>query len=117
MKEAEKALALRIYIGERHRDKMLPLFEAIVLKAREMKMAGATVLRSPMGFGHSSLLHTSNILQLSNDLPMVVEIVDTHQKVSDFLPLLDKMMDGSGLVTIQEVTVIRYGAPEKKKNY
>jgi len=79
-----------------------------VLKAREMHMAGATVLRGPMGFGHSSHLHTSKILRLSEDLPLVIEIVDTEEKISTFLPVLDTMM-GSGLVTLEKVKVLRYG--------
>jgi hypothetical protein len=110
-----KAIALRIYIGERHRHGTVPLFEAIVLKAREMHMAGATVFRSPMGYGHSSLLHTANILQLSDNLPMVIDIVDTAEKISEFLPVLDGMMNGDGMVMMEDVNVVRYGAPEDNK--
>lgn len=84
-----------------------PLYEAIVIKAREMHLAGATVLKSAMGFGYHSHLHTAKILQLSNDLPLVIEIVDTQQKIDAFLPLLDEMMQG-GLVTIEKVRVIHY---------
>ena len=80
----------------------------IVLKAREMHLAGATVLRGPMGFGHSSRLHTSKILRLSEDLPLVIEIVDDEDKIESFLPVLDDMM-GSGLVTLEKVKVLRYG--------
>ncbi len=102
------AVLLRIFIGEDDQHKHLPLYEAIVLKAREQHLAGATVLRGPMGFGHSSRLHTAKVLRLSEDLPMVVELVDSEEKINAFLPLLDSMM-GSGLVTIEKVKVLRYG--------
>ena len=85
-----------------------PLHEAIVLKARELHLAGATVLRGHMGFGHSSHIHTNKILRLSQDLPVVVEIVDSKEKIDTFLPLLDQMMT-SGLVTIEKVQVLQYG--------
>jgi hypothetical protein len=98
---------LRIFIGDTDRHEHRPLYEAIVLKAREMHLAGATVLKSPMGFGHTSRLHTAKILQLSTDLPMVIEIVDEPQKIEAFLPVLDGMM-GGGLVTLQKVQVIHY---------
>ncbi|MBI1214928.1 MAG: DUF190 domain-containing protein [Alphaproteobacteria bacterium] len=107
----EKCLSLRIFIGEKRRFSGKPLFEAIVLSARENHLAGATVLRGPMGYGHASLLHTSNILDLSDDLPMLVEIVDTEEKINAFLPVLDKMMEGGGLVVIEDVLVKRYGKP------
>ena len=84
------------------------LYEAVVLKARELQLAGATVLRGPMGFGHSSKLHTAKILRLSFDLPIVVEIVDTEAKINEFLPTLDAMM-ASGLVTLEKVQVLQYG--------
>ncbi len=98
---------LRIFIGESDRHDGRPLYEAIVLKARESGLAGATVIRSPMGFGATSRLHTAKILRLSGDLPVIVEIVDEKAKINAFLPALDGMMDG-GLVTLEEVTVIRY---------
>ncbi len=105
------AVLLRIFIGESDRFEHGPLHEAIVLKAREIGLAGATVLRGPMGFGRSSHLHTAKILRLSMDLPMVIEIVDTEQKVDAFLPMLKPMM-GGGLVTLEKVKVIHYeGAP------
>ena len=88
--------------------RLTPLYEAIVLKAREMHLGGATVLRGPMGFGHSSRLHTTKILRLSEDLPFVIEIVDSEEKINQFLPVLDEMM-GSGLVTIEKVRVLQYG--------
>jgi len=102
-----EAVLLRIFIGESDRWKHQPLFEAIVLKAREMHLAGATVLRGPMGFGKSSRLHTSKILRLSMDLPLIIEIVDSEEKIQSFLPVLDEMM-GAGLVTMEKVRVISY---------
>src|SRR5436853_3440573 len=99
------AVLLRIFIGESDRWKHQPLYEAIVLKARELHLAGATVLRGPMGFGKSSVLHTAKILRLSMDLPLVIEIVDSEEKIRDFLPVLDQMMKG-GLVTLEKVRVI-----------
>jgi PII-like signaling protein len=82
-----------------------------VLKAREMQLAGATVLRGPMGFGHSSRIHTAKILRLSEDLPIVVEIVDSEDKIKAFVTELDSMI-GSGLVTLEKVQVLRYGNGE-----
>lgn len=102
-----EATLLRIFIGDTDRYGHHPLYEAIVLKARELHLAGATVLKSPMGFGHTSRLHTAKILQLSTDLPMVIEIVDEPEKIQAFLPVLDEMMDG-GLVTLEKVQVIHY---------
>jgi uncharacterized protein len=102
------AMLLRIFIGEDDRHEHLALFEAIVLKAREQHLAGATVLRGPMGFGHSSRLHTAKVLRLSEDLPVVIEIVDSEDKINAFLPLLEGMI-GSGLVTLERVKVLRYG--------
>ena len=102
------AMLLRIFIGEDDKYKARPLYEAIVLKARERHLAGATILRGPMGFGHSSRLHTAKILRLSEDLPLLIEIVDSEEKVNAFLPTLDAMM-GSGLVTLEKVKVLRYG--------
>lgn len=103
-----EAVLLRIFIGENDRFEHQPLYEAIVLKAREMHLGGATVLRGPMGFGHSSRLHTAKILRLSEDLPFVIEIVDSEEKINQFLPVLDTMM-GSGLVTMERIKVLRYG--------
>jgi PII-like signaling protein len=102
-----EATLLRIFIGDGDRYKGRPLYEAIVLKAREQHLAGATVLKSPMGFGGTSRLHTAKILQLSTDLPMVIEIVDLPEKIQAFLPVLDAMMDG-GLVTLEKVQVLHY---------
>ncbi len=106
------AMLLRIFLGEDDRFEHGPLYEAIVLKARELHLAGATVLRGPMGFGHSSRFHTAKILRLSEDLPMVVEIVDSEEKINAFLPELDKMM-GSGLVTLERVQVLQYGTNDR----
>ncbi|HEV3117941.1 MAG TPA: DUF190 domain-containing protein [Gemmataceae bacterium] len=100
---------LRIFIGEDDKFGGSPLYEAIVLRAREMHLAGATVLRGPMGFGASSRLHTAKILRLSEDLPLVIEIVDSEEKIDDFLPVLDRMMS-SGLITLEKVQVLQYGA-------
>jgi len=108
MQIPQDAALLRIFTGETDRSDGKPLYEAVVLKAREEGLAGATVIRGPMGYGHSSHLHTNKILRLSEDLPVVVEIVDDEAKINAFLPVLDKMM-GSGLVTIEKVKVIRYG--------
>jgi len=103
------AVLLRIFIGERDRHHHQPLYEAIVLKARQAHLAGATVLRGPMSFGHSSRLHTAKILRLSEDLPVVIEIVDSEGKIKGFLPVLDAMI-GSGLVTMEKVQVLQYGS-------
>jgi PII-like signaling protein len=110
MQIPRNAVLLRIFIGETERYQHQPLYEAIVLKAREAHLAGATVLRGPMGFGHSSRLHTTKILRLSQDLPLVIEIVDTQEKIDAFLPVLDTMMS-SGLVTLEKVQVRQYGEP------
>ncbi|MFA7234623.1 MAG: DUF190 domain-containing protein [Terrimicrobiaceae bacterium] len=103
----EDAVLLRIMIGESESHGHKPLYEALVLRLRELGFAGATVLRSPMGFGANSLLHTAKILQLSMDLPMIIEVVDTEEKINGFLPVLDEMM-GGGLVTMEKVKVIHY---------
>jgi PII-like signaling protein len=112
MQVPRNAVLLRIFIGEDDRFEHQPLYEAIVLKAREQHLAGATVLRGPMGFGHSSRLHTAKILRLSEDLPFVIEIVDSEDQINAFLPVLDSMM-GSGLVTMEKVQVLQYGAKAK----
>lgn len=101
------SLLLRIFIGESDRHAGKPLYEAIVLKARELHLAGATVLRGAMGFGKSSRIHTSKILRLSVDLPLIIEIVDSEEKINAFLPVLDTMMSG-GLITLEKARVIYY---------
>ena len=108
MVQSTDAMLLRIFIGESDEYDGRPLYEAIVLKARETGLAGATVLRGPMGFGRSSRLHTTKILRLSQDLPLVIEIVDTPDKIEAFADALNGMM-GSGLVTTEKVRVLRYG--------
>jgi hypothetical protein len=102
------AVLLRIFIGEDDKAGHKPLYEAIVLKAREMHLAGATVLRGPMGYGHSSRLHTTKILRLSQDLPLIIEIVDSEDAITKFVAAIEDMM-GSGLVTTEKVKVIQYG--------
>ncbi len=109
MQIPKQALLLRIFIGEDDKFGGSPLHEAIVLKARELHLAGATVLRGPMGFGASSRLHTTKILRLSEDLPLVIEIVDSEDKINGFLPRLEEMMT-SGLITLEKVQVLQYGA-------
>jgi len=109
MKIPQDGYLLRIFIGESDRWEHKPLYEAIVLKARELHLAGATVLRGPMGFGKSSRLHTSKILRLSEDLPLLIEIVDSEDNINAFLPILDGMMS-SGLITLEKVQVLQYGA-------
>jgi PII-like signaling protein len=109
MQIPKQAVLLRIFIGEDDRSDGSPLYEAIVLKAREQHLAGATVLRGAMGFGASSRLHTTKILRLSEELPLVVEIVDSEENINAFLPILDDMMT-SGLVTLEKVQVLKYGA-------
>jgi len=108
MQLQEKAMLLRVFIGENDRFDHHPLYEAIVLKAREQGLAGATVLRGPMGFGHSSRLHTAKILRLSEDLPVVVEIIDSEENITAFLPVLNKMIKG-GMVSLEDVRILRYG--------
>jgi hypothetical protein len=111
MQIPQQAVLLRIFIGEDDKFGSSPLYEAIVMKARESHLAGATVLRGSMGFGKSSRLHTTKILRLSEDLPLVIEIVDSEEKINNFLTTLDGMMP-SGLVTMEKVQVLRYGQKE-----
>ncbi len=109
MKIPEDGYLLRIFVGESDKHGHHPLYESIVLKARETGLAGATVTRGIMGFGKNSVLHTAKILRLSEDLPMVVEIVDSLEKIENFLPQLDQMVT-DGLVTLEKVRVIHYRA-------
>jgi PII-like signaling protein len=113
MQPEQQATLLRVFVGERDRHGHHPLYEAIVTKAREHGLAGATVLRGLSGFGASSVLHTAKLVELSDDLPMVVEIVDTEEHIEQFLPVLDDMMS-SGLVTLEKVRVLQYGLPKKR---
>ena len=107
MELPQDALLLRIFIGEKDEYEGQPLFKALVLKAREMHLAGATVFRGPLGFGRSSHLHTSGILRLSFDLPMVIEIVDTEEKIQSFVAQIESMV-GGGLITVERVQAIFY---------
>jgi PII-like signaling protein len=112
MQVPRDAVLLRIFVGENDRLGHKPLYEAIVMRAREAHLAGATVLRGPLGFGHSSRVHTTKLLEMSSDLSYVIEIVDKDEKIQAFLPELDKMMiesHGSGLVTLEHVQVLQYG--------
>lgn len=108
----EQAQRLTVYIGEGDKWQHLPLYEAIVLKARELHMAGATVLRGPMGFGADSRIHTAKILRLSEDLPIVIDIVDSPEKIAAFIPHLEQMVKG-GLVTLEDVKVLIYSPSGK----
>lgn len=112
MKIPQDGYLLRIFIGESDRWQGKPLFEAIVLKARELHLAGATVLRGPMGFGAKSRLHTTKILRLSEDLPVVIEIVDAKEKIDELMPFVDQMVH-EGLVTLERVQVIKYRANQQ----
>jgi uncharacterized protein len=103
----EECSLLRIFLGEADEYQRRPLYRAIVLKAREFHLAGATVLRGPMGYGQSTHLHNANILRLSLDLPIIVEIVEATSKIEAFLPELEKMMPG-GLITMEKAQVFRY---------
>ena len=111
MKIPEDGWLLRIFIGESDSWHGKPLYEAIVLQARELRLAGATVLRGPMGFGAHSHMHTAKILRLSEDLPMVIEIVDAKEKIDELLPHIDEMVK-EGLVTLEQVRVIKYRAKD-----
>lgn len=107
MNVPEEGYLLRVFIGESDRHGQHPLYEAIVLKAREEGLAGATVTRGVMGFGKHSILHTAKILRLSEDLPLIIEIVDSLEKIEKFLPVLDRIIT-DGLVTLERVRVIHY---------
>lgn len=112
MKQSEKGSLLRILIGEDDRYKGRPLYEQIVLKARGLKLAGATVFKGIMGFGADSLMHTSKILQLSEDMPVIIEIIDSEENINKILPFLDKTVEG-GLVTLEKATIIKYSSSKK----
>ncbi len=109
MRLPEQAYLLRVHCGENDRWHGLPLYEAIVRKARELHLAGATVLRGSMGFGAASRIHTAKLLRLSEDLPVVVEIIESREKLDEILPHLDEMVQG-GLVTLERVQVLQYHA-------
>lgn len=107
MNISENGVIVRVYIGETDQHGSKPLYEAIVLKARELNLAGATVLRGIMGFGAASRIHTVKVLRLSEDLPIVIEIVDTEENVKKIMPFLDEVVK-EGLITLEELTVIKY---------
>lgn len=111
MKIPQQGFLLRVFVGENDKWHGTPLYEAIVRKARELNLAGATVLRGPMGFGAHSRLHTTKILRLSQDLPIVIEIVDSRERIDSLLPHIDEMVT-EGLVTLEKVEVIKYRADE-----
>jgi len=113
MKMPQEGYLLRIFIGESDKWHGKPLYETIVKKARELHMAGATVLRGPMGFGAHSRLHTAKVLRLSEDLPIVIEVVDRRERIDVFLPHIDEMVE-EGLVTLEPVEVIKYRASEPR---
>ncbi len=103
----EEGMLLRIFIGESDKYKGKSLYEQIVIKARELNLAGATVIRGIMGFGAHSRIHTAKLLALSEDMPVVVEIVDTEEKLNSLLPFLDEIMK-DGMITLEKARVIRY---------
>ena len=107
MKIPEEGYLLRVFVGESDRWEGKPLYEAIVNQARELNLAGATVVRGLMGFGAHSRLHTSKILRLSEDLPIVIEIVDEREKIDALLEFVDEAI-GEGLVTIEQVQIMKY---------
>ena len=107
MKKYEEGVLLRILVDESSRCQGRPLYEAIVYKARELHLAGATVLKGVLGYGSDSMIHTTKVLRLSEDLPMIIEIVDTREKINSILPFLDENVK-EGLITIENVSVIKY---------
>ncbi|PKU23180.1 DUF190 domain-containing protein [Telmatospirillum siberiense] len=107
------ALLLRIYLGESERCGSSPLYETLVMKARELGLAGATVLRGPMGYGHSGKMHTTKILDLSSNLPLVLEIVDTRPKIEAYLEAVKDLLV-STLVTLEKVRIVQYGETKHK---
>jgi len=107
MKLPEQALMLRIFIGENDQYKGKPLYEQIVLKARELNLAGATVTRGILGFGADSRIHTAKILALSEDLPLIIEIVDTEENIDRLMPFIDETVE-EGLVTLEKMKVVKY---------
>ena len=114
MKISGEAKLVRIFIGESDRWHGVPLYEAIVRKVREMGLAGATVIRGVEGFGANSRIHTAKILRLSEDLPVLIEIVDKEERIANILPVLDEMI-GEGMITMERVEIIKY-THEKKKS-
>lgn len=114
VKIASKAKRLRIYIGESDHFKRRSLYHAIVEKAKELDMAGATVLRGIMGYGANSRIHTAKIVDLSSDLPIVIELIDSEEYITKLLPFLDEVLE-EGMVTIDDVEVVKYGHKPPKR--
>jgi PII-like signaling protein len=116
MKIPEDGALLRIFVGESDREpgRDRALYEAIVYRAREAHLAGATVLKGPMGFGRHSRMHSAKLLEMSTDLPVVIEIVDAEERIRAFLPVVDELVN-EGLVTLEAVRVIKYVSPEGKR--
>ncbi len=116
VKIPEQGVLLRIFIGEsdREKDNDRPLYEAIVERARAAHLGGATVLRGPMGFGRHSLMHAAKLLELSTDLPIVIEIVDAEEKIQEFIPVVDELVS-EGLVTLEAVRVLKYASPDRPR--
>ena len=110
--ETSPATLLRIYLGEADKAGGRPLYEALVMKAREMHLKGATVLRGPMGFGHTSHLHTAKILRLSHDLPMILELVDERTKLERYLEAVEPVMGGA-IGVLQPVELVRFRESSK----
>ena len=115
MKITGEARLVRIFIGESDHWHGIPLYEAIVRKAREMGLAGATVIRGVEGFGANSRIHTAKILRLSEDLPILIEIVDKEERIMEILPILDEMI-GEGLITMEKVEIIKYTHEQEKRD-
>jgi uncharacterized protein len=107
MKLPEQSVLLRVFIGESDKYKNKPLYEQIVLKARELNLAGATVIRGILGFGADSRIHSAKLLDLSIDLPVIIEIVDTQENIDKLLPFIDETVV-EGLVTLEDIKVIKY---------
>jgi len=107
VKTSERDVILRIYLGEKDHIKGKPLYEQIVIKARELNLAGATVLHGILGFGADSRMHSSRVLALSNDLPVIIEIVDSEENIQKIMPYIDEHVT-EGFVTMVDVKVIKY---------
>ncbi len=111
-----EAKLLRIFIGESDKHSSIPVYEKIVIEARKEGLAGATVFKGVMGFGGNSRIHSSKILRLSEDLPLIIEIVDQQEKIEKFIPLLDNIFEEAncgGLITIEKADIIKYTAMKK----
>jgi len=115
MRLPSDAVLVRAFLGEDDRCRSLPLYQAIMLKAREMHLAGATAFRGPLGFGHSTRVHSASLFRMSRDLPVVVEIVDTRDKIDSFLPPLSEMMPG-GIVTLEKAKILKYGPSDTRRD-